>query len=535
MKIGRNQPCPCGSGLKYKRCHGSIQSRPSDGEIVRMLEQVKAQQRIRERQQGLGKPVFAGKVGEEQWVTVGSRLMHSKTWKTFSDFLGDYIKNVIGPDWGNAEIQKPFVDRHPLMQWYDTYCRYQLETIKQPGIITSSPIVGVVACYLGVAYSLYLLDHNVELQERLLRRLKDVGNFQGAYYELLVANTLIRAGFDLALEDETDPVSKHCEFSAVSKNTGKKYWVEAKMRAIAGYLGRTQADGGPDNKPNSKVIQHLNSALAKPAKDERLIFIDLNAELPPDISDENRPVFIEKAIERLERYDADGEALGKTAYVFVTNLPFHRALRTNPGLAVAPFGLGIPDFNRKGYFKMSDRYMQEQRHGDAIRIAESFLGLLKFPSTFDGRLPSEVFDSSERALIGEIYDFGGDIGAALVTAATVSEPERCTILGVTVLADGRSHLIKKPMNDAEFHDYKENSDAYFGRLEPKRRDNKTPYEFFESLVEIHIGWTREQILERMKSCSNFEDMKKLPHKQLVAVYCEGLVAVVQAHSAPRKP
>lgn len=22
MKIGRNEPCPCGSGQKYKRCHG---------------------------------------------------------------------------------------------------------------------------------------------------------------------------------------------------------------------------------------------------------------------------------------------------------------------------------------------------------------------------------------------------------------------------------------------------------------------------------------------------------------------------------
>jgi uncharacterized protein YecA (UPF0149 family) len=21
-KVGRNDPCPCGSGLKYKRCHG---------------------------------------------------------------------------------------------------------------------------------------------------------------------------------------------------------------------------------------------------------------------------------------------------------------------------------------------------------------------------------------------------------------------------------------------------------------------------------------------------------------------------------
>ena len=24
-KVGRNEPCPCGSGKKYKQCHGRIQ------------------------------------------------------------------------------------------------------------------------------------------------------------------------------------------------------------------------------------------------------------------------------------------------------------------------------------------------------------------------------------------------------------------------------------------------------------------------------------------------------------------------------
>ncbi|WP_177342962.1 SEC-C metal-binding domain-containing protein, partial [Pseudomonas sp. EGD-AK9] len=23
-KVGRNEPCPCGSGKKYKHCHGQI-------------------------------------------------------------------------------------------------------------------------------------------------------------------------------------------------------------------------------------------------------------------------------------------------------------------------------------------------------------------------------------------------------------------------------------------------------------------------------------------------------------------------------
>ncbi len=25
-KIGRNEPCPCGSGKKYKHCHGTLSS-----------------------------------------------------------------------------------------------------------------------------------------------------------------------------------------------------------------------------------------------------------------------------------------------------------------------------------------------------------------------------------------------------------------------------------------------------------------------------------------------------------------------------
>ena len=26
QKAGRNDPCPCGSGKKYKKCHGVVQS-----------------------------------------------------------------------------------------------------------------------------------------------------------------------------------------------------------------------------------------------------------------------------------------------------------------------------------------------------------------------------------------------------------------------------------------------------------------------------------------------------------------------------
>ena len=47
-------------------------------------------------------------------VAVGSEIHWSKNWKTFSDFLLDYIKHVLSPEWGKAELEKPFEDRHPI-------------------------------------------------------------------------------------------------------------------------------------------------------------------------------------------------------------------------------------------------------------------------------------------------------------------------------------------------------------------------------------------------------------------------------------
>lgn len=55
-KTGRNKPCPCGSGIKFKRCHGFQEAVPlivqAGGEAFRESESRRVQ---RERQQGLGK------------------------------------------------------------------------------------------------------------------------------------------------------------------------------------------------------------------------------------------------------------------------------------------------------------------------------------------------------------------------------------------------------------------------------------------------------------------------------------------------
>ncbi len=503
-----------------------------------MVERLKAEQLIRRQQQGEGRPILALQHDGRQLVAVRNRLYWSAKWKTFPDFLGDYIRNILDPTWGNAEIAKPLAERHIIMQWYDAYCRYQQACIKEPGEVTASEVTGVVACYLGLAYSLYLLDHNAELQQRLVKRLKDPGQFQGAYYETIVANVLIRAGFELELIDEAKRGSRHCEFSAVSKASGKKYWVEAKMRAVAGLLGRTEKDGTTDPDPLSKLVTHIADALGKPAEDERLVFVDLNAEMEPPTHKDERPAFMNGLNARLERYERVQLPAGQMAYVIVTNFAFHRSLDNPVTCFAMPFGLGMPDFNRSGHYRLSDWYRQELKHADPLRLCEAIGSYLRFPSTFDGSLPTEAFGrESSRVLIGETYFFGkenegGVVGT--VTAATVSEAEKMMYVGITTTA-GVGHIHRQPMSEAELQDYHRHPEAYFGRIQPVSKRADTPQELFKFFMEANQGVSRDALLERVAAWPHFEQLKSMSEAELLAEYCEGMVASVQALSVNRQP
>jgi SEC-C motif len=378
-KTGRNALCPCGSGRKYKKCCADARSDRLAKETRRassryrdmdlMLKRHEASELIRTQQQGLGRPIVAGKLGGHQLVAAGNTIYYSAKWRFFPDFLSDYIRGILSPEWGNAEIAKPFKDRHTIMQWYDQYCRFQRMHEKQPDGSYVATTTGIVCCYLGLAYNVFLIKHNLELQNRLVNRLKNQKQFQGAYYELIIANCLIRAGFDLKLEDEADASSKHCEFSAVSKRTGKRYWVEAKMRGVAGLLGKSEKDGAaPDAKPTSKLSDHLRDALSKPAGDDRLVFIDVNAPPLHQIHDATgqypAPEWAEAAERRLRARERDLKD-GEQAYVFVTNMAFHRALDEEArGHSVLIYGLGIPDFGKGGQYRLSDLWRQKQKHID---------------------------------------------------------------------------------------------------------------------------------------------------------------------------
>lgn len=214
QKVGRNAPCPCGSGKKFKKCHGGVTAQSSskpptpDPEALKTkLEQIAAFQKQRQQQQGFGKSIVSTVFQGYRIVAVGSKLFHSKTWKTFHDFLYDYIKMLLGSDWGNAELKKSREERHPILNWYHDATVYMNAFIKERGKVHDAPATGVVSAYLGLAYDLYSLEHNAKVQSILLNRLKNRKQFYGAFYETYMAGALIRAGFDIEFEDETDSIS----------------------------------------------------------------------------------------------------------------------------------------------------------------------------------------------------------------------------------------------------------------------------------------------------------------------------------------
>ena len=467
MKLARNLLCSCGSKKKYKKCCGSptaqqpprLEKMPPEleAQIRTSIEQQQAKELIRTQQQGLGRPIISTVYNGFRFIAVGNKLHYSKKWITVLDFLNDYILLKFGKEYFRSEISKPFEDRNPIFQWHEIYHQHLLQNAKPGRPLNTITANGIINSYAGLAYSLYLLEHNVELQERLINRLKIKEQFQGAYYETIIANSLIRTGFSLKLEDESDESQKHCEFSATSPVTKKLYSVEAKCRAVVGILGKTEVDGAKDKDATSSMTKQINEALKKPSKGERLIFIELNAEWSKT---DGEPSWMDKAFKRLEAKERD-LASGQSAYVFITNTATHRDLENTRVGEYSAYGLGIPDFHKPMTARLSEVYKNRQKHTDAYNILNSLRHHARIPTTFDGSLASESFGGNEgRCLIGEMYE-SKDLGIKGKVLDAVVMIDQATVYYMIESNNGNI-IVPKSLSAEELADYKTHPEGYFG-------------------------------------------------------------------------
>ena len=357
MKIGRNDSCPCGSGRKYKQC--CIEARPPEllfeqeapkevpWEVREAFIRHQQEEQERTRRFGHVRSTISTDFAGHKIVAVGSRLHWANNWRTFHDFLISYIKTVSGSDWGNAELKKPFEERHPVLQWYQHLCEFQEKYADQreDGIIYSATATGPVMAFLALAYDLYTLEHHALLQGKLVNRLKVKDQFQGARYETYVAAAFVRAGFDVELEDEGDRQTTHCEFTATHQATGAKYSIEAKSRHRSGLLGQPGSPK-PFDEIKADVSTLIARALRKQADYERVIFIDVN--VPPQESSVFDAEGFGKVASQLELLEASQrpDKPRPAAFVFFTNHPYHYvgADALEPGKTTVLSGINMPDF-----------------------------------------------------------------------------------------------------------------------------------------------------------------------------------------------
>lgn len=546
-KIGRNAPCFCGSGRKFKHCHGGAQhTLPAllvrdkiEKEIIsqgrRHFEKHKVQELQRQKQQGMGRPIISMEYKGYRFVAVGSQLQYGK-WKSFPDFLANYIKQTLGGEWGNAEIAKPMAERHPLMQWYDKICHLQAEHAKEPGAIFSTPMTGAVSAYNRLAYNLYLIAHNgKDIQTRLIARLKNKDNFQGAFFETQVAAWLIKAGFELEYEDETDGSTKHCEFTATYIATGEKYSVEAKSRAMR-----------PDGSVRTPVGKQLRAALSKKADHRRLVFIDLNKAL-------HTPEEAERAFDRADQIIGSSETMeidgvpAPPAYVCLTNMNDQYALDTSAlAMMVLFLGFKINDFMGVEFPSLREAARARERHWPMFQLFKSIEEHREIPQTFGGELPSEIFAPNPRSRlqVGQFYAVPGPDGVevnARLTDATVGNGKAYSAFHDP--ATDKTFLVTFDMTPDELTDYAKHPDTYFGVYKRQTGNIETAMDLFDFFVYGYRDTPKERLIELLPNFTDQEGLRAMSQKELVELVAESYtmgaiangVAVKQLRNKRRAP
>jgi hypothetical protein len=340
--IGRNDPCHCGSGKKYKKCHlpgeqavrlaeARGAARPIPPEVVKQFAAVQAADKAHVDQYGHARQTVHADFQGHKFVAVGGALHWSSQWRNFTDFLLDYIKKTLnrafGPEWYGNERQKPAEKRHPIVRWFEAFCELGSRTERNAaGMLEATPD-GPTQAYITLAYDLYTVADNAALQNELLTRLRDPQRFHGARYELAVAAIMIRAGFDIEFEDESDNTRRHAEFVATHRATGVKVSVEAKARRRSGVMGWI----GPRQDPaviKLSVDSLLRDACEKNPDLPLVVFIDAN--MPPEMVFGHLKSWLLEIQETLPRVGHGYSKLGvfegaPFALLVLTNIPYDYA------------------------------------------------------------------------------------------------------------------------------------------------------------------------------------------------------------------
>jgi len=531
MKVGRNAPCPCGSGRKFKRCHGSpdadrqtdTPNQPDAARLTDILAAQKSAESLRKTQQGLGKPIIAEHWKGYRFVAVKDKLYYSTEWKTFHDFLGEYIILLFSRSWFFEQSKLPMNDQHIMLKWAEQTKHLRKScTATHDKIFNVEPTGGVFAL-LSLSYNLYIISHNAELQERLIERLKRPDAFWGAVHETYVCSYFLRAGFEIHFEDETDGSDTHCEFVAEHSGSGAKFSVEAKTREKE----ILQAQPETPDKQSFGVRNRLYKALRKSANHTRVIFIELATRTVGEkarITDVIDQVLIEvaEAENTLKIRDQEPDR----AYLFFTNCTFHLAQEEpHSGTVAFAGGFHISNFGANAELgSLRDYQNSKDQHFEMCDLMKSMQRHSRIPSTFDGDYPEFSFNpelANQRLLVGKIIRCQNDEGEEVqgkLEHAIVIEKEK---IALCLLSSGQKRqIVKIPLSEEELRAYKHDPIHFFGKEIQVNQRAENIFELFDFFFETYSKSPKHKLLEFMSGDPNIAHYKNLSQRELAIIYCE---------------
>lgn len=355
--VGRNAPCPCGSGERYKHCCGNV---ASDAKLLPIDESglpagligvaKKAYDNVRRRSEwplvhGVTLPAATTRWQGTRVVSAGGHLYKIAVGESSYGFLYGLLIEQIGPDWFDAEMEKPEGSDHLLTRWYRDICRRERDEHGHFTRHDPAGEIGTTLAFRSIAYDMFCMMQAINLSPKLMDRLRHPDQFEGARYELWVAATLARAGFSIEFSDENDRSSRHGEGIATHQDTGKKYWIEAKRKHRPAFDYFRALIDKLVLKVDAKLVA---AAMQKPAEDDRLIFIDVNR--PPWSRCEINAPWIgafRESLTRLQLQKNFRDNPDRRAFVMVTNHPYHFVSNIRPDPKHHFFGtaFNMPNFN----------------------------------------------------------------------------------------------------------------------------------------------------------------------------------------------
>lgn len=481
-----------------------------------MLRQHLAAESVRRQQQGHGKPIISWMDEKNgfRFVAVKRTVHWAKNWVIFPNFLDYFLKKTLGYKWGERERNSGL---HPLFGWLQKTQAHSGSTLGDAKLKTIV-MMGFMACWLHLAYALYLIAHHDELPKLLLKRLRNPLSFMPAYHEAIVGAALAVSGMELSCAETKAGSTPTPEFRAKSKTSGKTYEVEAKRKN--GWKAPTGDVADP--RFQSELEGYVRDQIYNSSKKKltnAVYWFELS--IPTILAEADWRTVAEKAEAAIRDAEktmtVDGQPISP-AYVIITN---HTFLADDDVTGNPCFGfletIKINDYPFGRPMELEAALEGYDKHRDIFWLMEAWKTASTVPTTFDGS-PPELLDSDGKAQrtvkIGdmiEVPDMDGNTVRATVEEISSWGDDNAML---AVGANGRHWLVEMPLTPGEAQAARRYTDAVFGKdnVSRKLRDDH-PFDLYDWLLKSYANMTQAQVNKFFERHPSVAHYKGLPLKE----------------------